>query len=83
VVAQCARLHVTDFKGRVHRATKHQQTSAAQEQDLFVFGGDCLEAKPRLNLVLQIHIRQSGAVEQYDLPLGLAEEAEDTLAVQL
>jgi hypothetical protein len=38
--------------------------------------------KPRLNLVLKVHIRQSGAVEQYDLPLGLAEEAEDASSVE-
>ena len=34
-------------------------------------------------LVLQVEIRQPLAVPQHDLPLGLAEEAEDALAVEL
>ena len=35
------------------------------------------------SLVLEIQIRQARAVQQHDLPLGLAEEAEDTFAVEL
>ena len=36
-----------------------------------------------LNLVLKVHIRQSRAVEQYDLSLGLAEEAKNTFSVEI
>ena len=36
-----------------------------------------------LSLALKVHIRQPRAVQQHDLPLGLAEEAEDTLAVKM
>lgn len=32
--------------------------------------------------VLQVQIRQPGAVKQHDLPLGLTEKAKNTLAVE-
>jgi len=35
------------------------------------------------DLILEVQIRQPRAVQQHDLPLGLAEEAEDALAVKL
>jgi hypothetical protein len=46
------------------------------------FGGPS-GAKWRSETVLQVHIRQPRAVQQDDLPLRLAEEVENTLAVEL
>ena len=41
------------------------------------------EMKSRSSLALKVHLRQPHPVQQHDLPLGLAEEAEDTHAVKM
>ena len=43
----------------------------------------CREVKWRSSLVLKVQLRQPRPVQQHDLPLGLAEEAENTLAVKM
>ena len=41
------------------------------------------EMKSRFSFALKVHLRQPVPVQQHDLPLGLAEEAENTHAVKM
>ena len=44
---------------------------------------DCRELKERYRFALEIHLRQPDPVQQHDLPLGLAKEAEDSFAMKI
>lgn len=43
----------------------------------------CRELKGRSRFALEIHLRQPDPVQQHDLPLGLAKEAEDSFAMKI
>ena len=43
----------------------------------------CREVKSLSSFPLKVQLRQSDPIQQYDLPLGMAKEAEDTHASQV